>query len=321
MKYNALILLLPFILVSCGTVAVNPMEGTEVWSIQSGGSARTVLVHPPASGGENLPVLFVFHGGYGTASGAEEGYGITSLAEKEGFIAVYPQGLNRHWNDGREDPENLSDVILVESILDSLGSRFPVDGERIYATGMSNGAIFCHFLAVKMPGVLAGIAPVCGGIADPGIDWFAPAGPMDVLIVQGTEDPLVPYQGGEIGFRGGRGRVLGTPEAVDLWREVNGCTGHPSRSDLPQGSMDDHCTAVFYSYEGIRDVGLVGIEGGGHVWPGGDQYLPVRVVGRACTDFSGIEFIWRFFTEAFLRKGITEPGRSSLDLQGTGGRT
>ena len=106
-----------------------------------------------------------------------------------------------------------------------------------------------------------------------------------------------------------------------MWREINGCTEYPSTTRLPQGSPEDHCAAVFYLYGGIRDVGLLGIEGGGHVWPGGDQYLPERVVGNACTDFSGIEFIWRFFTDAFQRKDITEPGRSSLDSQGTGGRT
>lgn len=321
MKEKHLFLLIPFIFLACGTVAVNPMEGTEVWSIESGGESRTVLVHPPSSRGESLPVLFVFHGGYGTASKAEEGYGVSQLADREGFIAVYPQGVDRHWNDGRIDPGNVSDVVFVESVLDSLESRFPVDAERIYAAGMSNGAIFCHFLAVKMPGVLAGIAPVCGGIADPGTHWFQPSYPMDVLIIQGAEDPLVPFQGGEIGFRGGRGSVLGTPEAVELWREVSSCNEHPLTSTLPQGSPEDHCIAVFYLYEGIRDVGLVGIEGGGHVWPGGEQYLPMRVVGRACTDFSAGEFIWRFFTEAYERKNITEPGRILRDTEGTGGRT
>ena len=320
MRYLITGALFPLILMSCGTMTVNPMEGTEIWTVQSGGVQRMVLVHPPVSGGENLPVLLVFHGGYGTAQGAEKSYRVSELADRENFIAVYPQGLNRHWNDGRIDPENLTDVAFVETILDSLESRFQIDTERIYATGMSNGAMFCHFLSVKMPGILAGIAPVCGGIADPGVSWFQPEEPMDVLIIQGAEDPLVPYQGGEIGSRGDRGRVLGTPEAVDLWREVNGCNESPATSMFPQGSVEDHCNAVFYLYGGIRDVGLVGIEGGGHVWPGGEQYLSERVVGRACTDFSGAEFIWRFFKEAEERKDSTEPVRSSQDSHSTGGR-
>lgn len=312
--------LLLLVLGSCGTVAVNPLEGTEVWNIQSGGVTRTVLVHPPSGGGANLPVLLVFHGGYGTASGAELGYGMSDLADREGFIAVYPQGIGRHWNDGRIDPDDTTDAVFVEQVLDSLESRFDLDQERIYATGMSNGAIFCHFLAVKLPGVLAGIAPVCGGIADPGFDWFAPEYPMDVLIVQGTDDPLVPYQGGEIGFRGGRGSVLSTPDAVERWRELNGASPYPVTTRLPDGDTVDHCSSVFYLYEGFRDVGLVGVEGGGHVWPGGEQYLPANVVGRACTDFQCGEFIWRFFREAMERKGTQEPERASTGSPGEGGR-
>ncbi len=288
---------------SCGTAFVNPMEGTEVWSIVSGGETRTALVHPPEGGANELPVLMVFHGGYGTAAGAERNYGLSGLADTEGFIAVYPQGLGRHWNDGRTDPDDLTDVAFVEALLDSLKTRFSIDGSRVYAAGMSNGGIFCHFLAVKMPGVFAGIAPVCSGIADPGTDWFAPAVPTHVLIIQGTADPLVPYQGGDIGFRGGRGSVMGTPEAMEMWRRVNGSFGNqPETVFLPQGSPGDGCTPVFYLYRGIRSTALVNIEGGGHVWPGGEQYLPISVIGRACGDFQGGPFIWRFFREAHERK-------------------
>ena len=320
----SVVTLLTALTLSCGASAVRPQDGTEVWNLVSGGEERMVLVHPPATAGEDLPVLLIFHGGYGTAAGAESSYGMSFLADDMGFVAVYPQGLDRHWNDGRIDPDDLSDVVFVEAVLDSLASRFQVDGERIYATGMSNGGIFCHFLAQTLPGTFAGIAPVCGGIADPGFDWFDPAEPLDVLIIQGTDDPLVPYSGGEIGFRGGRGSVLGTPEAVRIWRGVNGCLDdNPTTVNLPQASPEDRCNAVYYLYHGIRDVGLVNIEGGGHVWPGGEQYLPVRVIGRACGDFQAGPFIWRFFQEAHERKTESPggPERSSTGSMDTGGRT
>lgn len=320
MKTKLCLLTAALLVLSCGTAAVNPLEGTEIWEISSGGENRTVLVHPPASAQESLPVLLVFHGGYGTASGAEQGYGISLLADREGFIAVYPQGIDRHWNDGRIDPDDLSDVVFVQAVLDSLSGRYSVDTGRVYASGMSNGAIFCHFLAVKLPGVLAGIAPVCGGIANPETEWFLPEYPVDVVIIQGTDDPLVPYGGGEIGFRGGRGKVLATSEAVDLWRGINGSSENPSVNRIAEGTPDDFCSASVYLYSGIRDVALVRIDGGGHVWPGGDQYLPERIIGRACTDFQAAEFIWRFFIDAEARKEQLEPERASSGGERAGGR-
>jgi len=298
------------VLSGCGIQNVAPMPGTEVWQITVNGTPRTLLVHPPSGAGENLPVLLAFHGGYGTASGMEQTYGITPLADGEGFIAVYPQGIDRHWNDGREDPGDISDVQFVEAVMDSLLRRFSIDEGRIYATGMSNGAIFCHFLADRMPGILAGIAPVCGGIADPGYHWFDPEYPLDVVIIQGTEDPLVPYEGGDIGFRGGKGGVLATSEALQIWRTVNDCTENPSVSRMPDLAADG-CSAELYLYTGICDLLLVRIESGGHAWPGGEQYLPERVIGRVCEDFRGEDLIWRFFMEAMEREGETSPQRDS----------
>lgn len=305
------------VLTGCGIQTSEPMHGTELWEISVEGVMRTALVHPPAVPGTDLPVLLAFHGGYGTAGGMEQTYGITPLADQKGFIAVYPQGLDRHWNDGREDPDDLSDVRFTEALLDSLCRRYSIDAERIYATGMSNGAIFCHFLADGMPGVLAGIAPVCGGIADPGYEWFAPGLPADVCIIQGTEDPLVPYGGGEIGFRGGRGGVLTTVEAVEKWRSINGCAQYPAVTSIPDLAPDDGCAATMYFYTGIRDVALVRIDGGGHCWPGGEQYLPGRVIGSLCEDFHAEELIWEFFTEAMENReeappdGETQDGRTS----------
>jgi polyhydroxybutyrate depolymerase len=294
----------------CRPGLIEPMAGTQVWEIVSGGEKRTVLVHPPREGGTELPVLLAFHGGYGTAV-AMERYGLSALADREGFIAVYPQGLNRQWNDGRTDPGDISDVIFVQAVLDSLGRRYSVDTARVYATGMSNGGMFCHFLAVKMPGVLAGIAPVCAGIADPGYEWFTAGAPLGVLIIQGTDDPLVPYQGGGVGFRAGRGNVLGTEAAVLLWRGVNSASEHPETTPIPDASPNDGCTATAYLYRGIRNVCLVRIDGGGHVWPGSDQYLPPGVVGRACMDFDASEYIWNFFAEESAGAEDTAPSRSA----------
>ncbi len=305
------------LLAGCGIQNATPLPGTEVWEMTVNGQGRTLLVHPPESNGGALPVLLVFHGGYGTASGAEEKYSISELADREGIIAVYPQGLQRHWNDGRVDPGDVSDVLFVEAVIDSLSRRYTLDTDRIYATGMSNGGIFCHFLAEKLPGVLAGIAPVCGGVADPGYQWFSPDSPLDVCIIQGVEDPLVPWDGGEIGGRRTPGSVLPADEAVRIWRGVNSCTGDAAVTEMRNTVPEDGCTETMFLYTGVRDVLLVRIDGGGHGWPGGGQYLSGNLIGRVCRDFNAAEFIWKFFTEAMERKAHEGTERET----GGGGRS
>ena len=300
-------ILLITIVCGCGYLLIRPMEGTDVWVISVDGVERTFLVHVPEVTGNPAPVLFAFHGGYGTAAGMENKYGLTSLSEEEGFIVVYPQGLQRHWQDGRVNPDDISDVDFIAAVLDTLTKSFDVDSRRIYATGMSNGAMFCHFLAVKLPGVFSGIAPVCGGLADPGVEWLGSTSPVDVCILQGTADPLVPYQGGDVGGRETRGKVLSTDETVSFWCQVNGCTGEPVITQLPDQNTDpdDGCTVTLFQWSGVRDVALYRIEGGGHTWPGGEQYLPVRTVGRVCGDIHAPEIIWAFFSERGTDRNFT----------------
>lgn len=312
------IILAAALLVSgCGIRNATPLPGTDVWEITVNGQTRTFLVHPPEERGGTLPLLLVFHGGYGTAVGAEAKYGVSDLADREGFLAVYPQGIDRHWNDGRIDPDDLSDVMFVEALVDTLSCEYSLASGMIYATGMSNGGIFCHFLAEKLPGMFAGIAPVCGGIADPGYQWFSPDTELDICIIQGVEDPILPYTGGEISGRRTPGSVLSTDEAVRIWRGVNGCSANPVTTEMVDSAPGDGCRETAYLYSGIRDVQLVRIDGGGHAWPGGGQYLSVNLIGNACEDFTAADLIWKFFMEAIERKAEVEPERAT----GEGGRS
>jgi polyhydroxybutyrate depolymerase len=170
-----------------------------------------------------------------------------------------------------------------------------VDPRRIYATGISNGAVFSHYLAAHLAPRIAAIAPVVGGVADPPDAWLHPAQAVSVLILQGTTDPLVPYRGGAIAF--GRGRIIDTEEAARRWARLNGTAPEPRSSALPAAGKE-HCGGLRLTYSGGRDgseVVLVRLDGGGHTWPGGAQYLPERLVGRVCRDFDATALIWEFF--------------------------
>lgn len=274
-------------------------------SIEIGGLKRTYRVHFPANVAHEqaVPIVFVFHGGGSNGMEAERMSKFSKIADREHFVAVYPDGIGHNWNDGREGSdlkpqrENVDDAAFVEAIIDSIAARQEIDLTRIYSTGISNGGMFSNFLAIKNASRFAAIASVVGGIAEPIAASFAPDSPVSVLIIQGTADPIVPYHGGKVA-RGDRGKIVNTDTAVQLWTEWNGCNPDPEISEIPDKAFDDKCHVQVSKWTGGHggsEVWLYRIEGGGHTWPNGPQYLPEIVIGRVCRDFDGSETIWEFF--------------------------
>jgi polyhydroxybutyrate depolymerase len=250
-----------------------------------------------------VPLVLVFHGGGGDPAGTERLTRFSELADREGFLVVYPEGVGRNWNDGRENPysgafrDAIDDVAFVAALLDSLAAEFRIDLRRVYATGISNGAIFSHFLAANLSSRIAAIAPVAGSIAVPFDARFGPAQPVSVLIINGTEDPLLPYQGG--GVAGGRrGRVIAVEEGARKWAGADGCTMAPESRSLADAEPGDGCRVLSYTWNGCRSgtqVVLYRLDGAGHTWPGGAQYLPDFIIGKVCKDIDGAAEIWKFF--------------------------
>jgi polyhydroxybutyrate depolymerase len=159
-----------------------------------------------------------------------------------------------------------------------------IDPTRVFATGISNGGIFSHFLAARRSERIAAIAPVAGGIADPFHRQFQPAAPVSVLIIQGTRDPLVPYDGGPVAGGGlrDRGLVIPTEEAAKLWARHNACAAEPATRPLPDRDPKDGCVTTSLAWTNCKDgteVAPYRVEGGGHTWPSGAQYLPQFVIG------------------------------------------
>lgn len=283
-------------------VAVLPAaadRATQAHTIEVGGLTRTYLLHvPPTLPAGLAPLVLVFHGGGGSGPGTERLTRFSELADRE----AYPEGVGRNWYDGREvasgsraHRERIDDVGFVAAMLDAIARAHAVDPRRIYATGISNGAVFSHYLAAHLSPRIAAIAPVVGGIADPPDAWLRPERPVSVLILQGTTDPLVPYRGGAIAF--GRGRIIDTEEAARRWARLNGAAPEP-RSSVLSAPGKDHCGGLRLTYSGGRDgseVVLVRLDGGGHTWPGGPQYLPEGTIGRVCRDWSVTAVIWEFF--------------------------
>ena len=286
------------------TVKVYPSELSE-FHITSSGIDRYFYLHSPPSSTKHYPVLLAFHGGGGTALNAEKQFGFSKLADEYGFVVIYPQGMNKQWNDGRAAPskgEAYDDVQFVKDILISLPGICPqADTSQVFSTGMSNGGFFSFYLAYKLNGVITAIAPVCASIPkDLESSYMLPV-PVPMLYIAGTADPLVKYKGGWVGFANedkGRGYSMPVEWTLQRWLTMTGTPDKPVVSRIPDVDKNDGCEATKYSY--YRNdkpfVEFIKVENGGHGWPGGRQYLPKALIGQLCNDFSASEMITRFFS-------------------------
>lgn len=264
---------------------------------------REYRLYVPESVAESAPLLLVLHGGGGDTSSMERltGGGFNRLADAEGFIVAYPGGYENHWNDGRQGvdawstiTQNIDDVGFLDALIDHLSTAYPIDADRVYATGFSNGGMMSFRLACENPGRYAAFAPVGSLPAVSFAETCQPAQPAPMLIIIGDADPLVPWDGGTVRlFRQQLGEVLSAEMTFALWRDRLGC-------DSPSQTSTLGTATTIYRYTSCADgVELViyVIDGAGHVWPGGNSFLPAFFIGAPSEDFNAHEVIWSFFGE------------------------
>ncbi len=302
----------------CAAGAASPAE-TATGSIRWGGLERSYRIHVPSSHGKTgrSPLVIALHGGGGTGERMERLTlgGLNRLADRDGFVVVYPDGIEKHWNDGREKVryrahrEKIDDVGFISALIDALGGRWNIDRTRVYVTGISNGAMMSNRLACELAGKIAAIAPVAGNMPLDLAPRCTPARPVPVLMISGTKDRMMPWEGGEARF--GRlefGRVLSVMETIGFWAAHNGCTPTPAVPWEPDKDSHDGARVRKVVHGECRDeteVVLYAIEDGGHTWPGGSQYLPEAIVGTTARDLDANEVVWEFFR----RFGRRQPGR------------
>ncbi|RMI29694.1 extracellular catalytic domain type 1 short-chain-length polyhydroxyalkanoate depolymerase [Nocardia stercoris] len=274
-----------------------------------GDRTREALVHHPANAPDGpLPVVLIFHGGGGTPQDMEQHTDFDRLSDRDGFLAVYPAGYERSWNDGRggdtkAGAAGIDDIGFVRALIDRLVATEGADPARVFATGISNGAMFTEAIGCSPELRIAAIAPVAGPLPAADTAGCAPSYAIPVLAVHGTADPIVPFAGGPVrvtsGHFGGAGNspVLSVDDTQRFWRDQDGCTADPEVRTLPDTAHDGTSVTVTTT-SGCRDgssVELYAVTGGGHTWPGGNQYLPALLVGKVSHQFDAAEVIWDFF--------------------------
>lgn len=277
------------------------------------GITRNYSVHLPNNvmPSSPLPVLFVLHGGDGAkAEVMAEGTNYNKIADKKMFIVVYPYGVDGQWNDGRgktfrkRNNTGIDDVSFINSVIDLIAKEFPVDTNRIYVMGVSNGGMMTLRLGIELGNRIAAIAAVIANIPV-NLAGARPVRPLPVLIMNGTKDPLIPWEGGTLQLFGRNfGYLLSTEETVAFWVKANGLTEKPETEMLPDKVGRDRSTVEVTTYrqEGKKPpVILYTIHGGGHNLPGGRTFLRYLLLGNKCMDINGAEVIWDFLKQHSLK--------------------
>jgi polyhydroxybutyrate depolymerase len=249
-----------------------------------------------------LPVVVVLHGGGSDGQSMMRFSRFNDLASDENFIAVYPDGYNRSWNDGRPELNNhVDDIKFISMLIDYLISKHRADADKVFIAGISNGAIFSLYVAAKIPHKIRAVAAVCGSIPQFNAREYALSIPLSVLIINGTEDPLLKYNGGSVTVgKSNRGTIIATDSMISFYRNNLQCNSSPEETKLANINLKDHSYATKITYKGCsrnKEIILIRVEHGGHTWPGGFQYLPKSIVGNVCRDFNATAEIWDFFKD------------------------
>lgn len=270
-----------------------------------------------------LPLLYAFHGGGGhrasangvTCPGGDQGHAdcLGAKAKAQGYAVVRPDGTGnrplrnmRTWNagggvgdwtcvGGGSCAAGIDDMAYLDKVHGIVESLLPIDPDRVFTTGISNGGAISSRLACERPQRIAAIAPVAGANQFAAAGGTCPGG-VAVLQIFGTEDPIWSYETS----RGGKvwsddRQVIGAEESTAGWAERNGCSPDPLSIAIPD-AVDDGTTSTRFQYQDCdRAIELIRIEGGGHTWPGGDGYLPESTIGKVAKDYDADDLILEFF--------------------------
>lgn len=319
------------ILLLAGLVSLSAAQ-PQYLSLAYGGLERTFILYAP----DNLPatpcpLVFMLHGGGGDAAGAMTNvteYRWNELADSNEFIVVYPDGVSNRWDDCRGDASNQSsadDVGFIAALIEYVGAHYPLDTQRVYAAGHSNGGMMCLRLVMELSDRLAAVCVNCAGLAADS-DCSGTQRPVSLLYCMGTADPIMPFNGGEINVNPpASGTVLAAANTIALW--TNAFLIPPlaeATKALPNLVATDDSTVTEYDYQrpqsGVELVYLQ-VNGGGHGWPAPTQFPPAEIQthGRKNQDIVLCDLAWEFFQRHLLNGPPLQlsaiPTNDTLQLQ------
>ena len=282
-------------------------------TLRVGGIARSYAFYAPPNLDPGAPLVLALHGSMGDAERMRRatGYGFERLADRHGFVVVYPEGYDNHWNDCRKEAsfaarrQGIDDMGYLRALAARFVSEHGIDANRIYAVGLSNGAHLSYRLALEAPDLVRAIAAVGANLPAPeNLDCTPANGKIPVLIINGTADPINPYEGGKVtlfGF-GNRGQVLSARASAEYFARRNGIGSPPTTEKLVQrGGSGTTAERTIWGSAVEAEVRLYTIRNGGHTFPQPHARFP-RLLGRTHAELNGPAEIWRFFARHFAKR-------------------
>jgi polyhydroxybutyrate depolymerase len=288
---------LPLALIVCLTfLSMHSFSQTTVIdSMPFGGVQRTYRLYIPAKYKSTtaVPLVLNLHG-LGSNAMQQEAYGdFRPIADTADFILVHPNGTQtaagQGWNNFGALGTGVDDVGFLSALIDKVSSKYSIDKNRIYSTGMSNGGFMSYDLACFLNTRIAAIASVTGSMIASHLKGCKANRPTPVMEIHGTADNTVSYDG-----KGGILVSTNIDTLVNFWAKFNTCSA-PVVSTLPNINTTDGSTVEHQVYNNGKNgstVELYKVIGGGHTWPGASVNI-----GVTNQDFSASKEIWRFFSQ------------------------
>lgn len=286
-------------------------------SVMVDGLQRQFQVHVPPGYDRSrpMPVVLIFHGLHMNSTMMMGMTGFNPVADHNNFIAVYGDGVNNRWSDGRTS-SGVDDIAYVTSLLEKLAKEVNIDRRRIYACGISNGGFFAQVLACNLPDKIAAAGVVASTMMDRTQGMMQGSKAVPIVFFLGTDDPLLPWGDGRTKDIGKLGEALGlsslgsidnglarygglmtVPETIGFWTGHNNCSGSPQTRQEADRDPRDGTTIRRESYgSSSNQVVLYTIEGGGHTWPGCPNLSAISgLTGKISQDMDASSEMWEFF--------------------------
>jgi polyhydroxybutyrate depolymerase len=283
--------------------------GNHIFHINHAGLERNYIVHVPSGydGNRSLPLVLMLHGAGATAHVVMERTGWCRKSDEKNFIAAFPNATRfnmgkppsfrdnpQRWNDGSMEHDEaltrIDDIGFITAVIDEIAQVFSINKHHIYLTGFSNGASMTFKFGERMSSRIAAIAPVAGHYF---LETVRPERPISIIYITGTDDPYTPIEGGTVKmpWRIAHKKPPVRP-MLKQWAVAMGCEREPELIFSDRG-------VTSLAYRGCAqnaEILCYLVEGLGHVWPGGEPELPLKIAGNPSDKLDGCAVIWDFFT-------------------------
>ncbi len=208
----------------------------------------------------------------------------------------YPggQGGSQNPDENRSRSEPADDIGFLNQMLDQLGLKYSIDSHRVYAVGLGDGGFMALKAGCSISDRIAAVAAVSAEL--PKTMICLPSRPVPALFIEGTSDPVAPYNGGT--YKPGRFHLLSAEDSSKEWARFDHCAEKPAQGKIaaPDKGAKETKTLTFSGCSEDAQVMLYSVKDGGHTWPGGEQFVSESEVGKVSHAINANEVIWNFLS-------------------------